>query len=148
MIILSCALWANWLPLLVGASTEVLEYFSWTDKEYQPLHLFLRHYQTLYSLTVEATTSPPTTKAPVQSTLAASSQPQSSSLALPFRLLLHTQRSSGRELARCRSLVERTSLVHLYLDCAVLTNVHFDRLVYGTIQAYTAAFRQEESDYD
>lgn len=73
LVILSCALWANWLPLLVG---KLLRSSFWFTKkliyENQPSHLSSRRSLTGYALAVpRPTTSPQNTTLPI-SILAAS----------------------------------------------------------------------------
>ena len=152
MIILSCALWANWLPLLVGE-------YLYSEAIYgiliprQPSRSSWRHCPTRSSRTAVLTTSPTTNHPMGQRTLADLSPPSLSSPALPCHWCWHIQKSSPQERASCPSSAAgaSSSFTRYNTACAsktLLSDILGHRLVYGTILAYTATFRQDESEFD
>ena len=148
MIILSCALWHNWLPLLVGASHPSTNFHHRIQRTQLALTFVLAPLpNALFSHcgSDEFVTSYGEASGPVDTGRFLTSIIVVSGLAFPI-ILAHSEVIDPRA---CVMSIIGGALVHSYhsnIRHAVYRG-HY-RLVYGTILAYSAAFKQEDSEYD
>jgi len=145
LIILSCALWQNWLPLLVGSSNASLP-FEFSDPPASSLDICSRP-------------SPQRSLRPLRKRRIilklwrlCASRPWTLHYIHGCRNWFRTSnRASTFKRYRSEGMCNvdyRGRVGQIRCPTCMGTQRYFFRLVYATILAYSAAFNQEESDYD
>ncbi len=148
MIILSCALWSNWLPLLVGAQ------FPSRSPCYPFPHALSLALTFVLAPLPNAIfshcggddfTTDYEGSGPVDLGRFITATVVVTGFAFPL-VLAHSE--VIRPGACAMSIVGGSYVTSSYLRGDNDSDLPFSRLVYGTILAYSAAFKQDESDFD